>query len=109
MKKLILPLLVVLIAVSSAFAGGPGCEAKHKAKSVELTGQILCRDGVQGEDCHPIFRVANSDNQTYPVCDESKVDVQNLLKDGNATFRIKGKLVHCSEGEELVIEKASKI
>ncbi len=107
MKKLIY-LLAFVVSVGSLFAGdGKSCDMKRSAKSVELTGQILCRDGEQGEDCHPVFRVANSDN-VYPVCDASKVDVRKLLEGGQAV-RIKGKLVHCTEGEELVIEKASKI
>ena len=108
MKKLVY-FLAFVISVGSVLAGdGKSCDMKRSAKSVELTGQILCRDGEQGEDCHPVFRVANSDNTVYPVCDESKVDVKKLLEGGQA-LKIKGKLVHCSEGEELVIEKASKI
>jgi hypothetical protein len=107
MKKLVY-LLAFVVSVGSVLAGeGKSCSMKRSAKSVELTGQIACRDGEQGKDCQRVFRVANSDT-TYPVCDQSKVDVEKLSQDG-ATLRVKGKLVHCKEGQELVIEQASKL
>jgi hypothetical protein len=106
MKKLIYILVLAVSVGSLAANDGKGCNMKKTAKTVELTGQLVCKG--TGEDCAPVFRVANS-NTTYHVCDESKVDVNALAKDTKATFRVTGKLVNCTEGEELVIEKASKI
>ena len=60
-----------------------------------------------GEECNPVFRVANSDN-SYSICHSSKVDAKQLTS-SKGTYKVTGKLVHCTDGEELVIEKASKI
>ena len=105
MKKVILVLAVLLVAVS-AFAGGKNCKV-GEAKNVQLTGVIACADGASGEDCARVFKVANSDTQ-YSICDKSKA---SLTKLNGANVRVSGKVVACDEsgGEELFIEKAAKI
>ncbi|HVS30756.1 MAG TPA: hypothetical protein VMS98_04795 [Thermoanaerobaculia bacterium] len=105
MKKIVLALAVVLVAVS-AFAGG-GKSCKTEAKNVQLTGVIACADGATGENCARVFRVANSDTQ-YTICDKSKA---SLTKLNGANVRVSGKVVACDEsgGQELFIEKAKKI
>lgn len=110
MKKLVV-VMVFLMSVGVLVAGGgEACKAKKSAvKNIELTGKLVCRDGGSGQDCARVFRVANAENTQYAVCDKSKADLNALSENGNATLRVSGKLVKCSEGEELMIEKASKI
>ena len=102
MKKVVVLILVVLFSVGVAMAGGgKSCDMKAKAaKSVELTGTI----SASGE--HKVFRVSNAEGTQYTVCEESKADLSGL---DNANVRIKGKVVKCGEGEELMIEKITKI
>ncbi|MGZ8866948.1 MAG: hypothetical protein ACXW2P_01295 [Thermoanaerobaculia bacterium] len=106
MKKLVLALAVLLVAVSAFAGGGKSCKS-GEAKAVQLTGTIACADGATGDDCARVFRVANSDTQ-YSICDKSKARLTSL--DG-ANVRVTGKVVACDEtgGEELFIEKAAKI
>lgn len=109
MKKVILVLALVLIAATVSAGDGKSCDvskAKHTAKSVELTGTVVCADG----DCEKAtFRVANSDQQ-YDLCHKSKASLKSLGTSGKAV-QVKGKLVNCSEGErtELVIESAKSV
>ncbi len=107
MKKLIYA-LVLTVSVGTLVAGGDGksCSSKSKAKNVVLTGQVVCT-GAAGEECNPVFRVANSET-SYSICHSSKVDA-NELTSSKGTYKITGKLIHCGDGEELVINKASKI
>lgn len=107
MKKLIYA-LVLTVSVGTLVAGGDGksCAAKSKAKSVELTGQVVCT-GAAGEDCNPVFRVANSDT-SYSICHSSKISAKQLTS-AKGTYKVTGKIIHCGDGEELVIDKASKI
>jgi hypothetical protein len=100
MKKVVI-LMVFLLSVGSLFAGeGKSCDkSKHSSKSVSLTGKIVSVDGKQ------IFQVADSDKQ-YSVCDKSKAKVTKLA--GN-TVKIKGEVVSCDDGEELMINEAAKI
>ena len=106
MKKSVLS-LVFLMSTGVAFAGeGKSCKVKDASyKNVELTGTIACADGSAGGDCARVFRVSNKDTE-YKVCDKSKVKLAKLSGD---SVRVSGKLVSCGEGEELMIEKASKI
>jgi hypothetical protein len=53
-----------------------------------------------------VFRVADSD-QSYTVCEKTKSSVLKLTNSG--AVHIKGKLVSCGEGQELVIDEAKKI
>ena len=105
MKKLVLVVAVLLVAVS-AFAGGKNCRT-DAAKSVQLTGTIACANGETGEDCARVFRVANSDTE-YSICDKSKASLAKLT---GANVRVTGKVVSCDEsgGVELFVEKAAKI
>jgi len=98
-------ILVVLIAAVSLYAGGKECNLKTSGKSVELTGTIARADG---DHARSVFHVANSD-QSYTVCEKTKASLLKLGADGNTTLRVKGKIVSCGEGEELLIEQASKI
>ena len=106
MKKLVLVVAVLLVAVSAFAGGGKSCKS-HEAKTVELTGTIACKDGSTGADCARVFRVANSDVQ-YSICDKSKASLTKLR---GANVRVTGKVVSCDEsgGEELFVEKAAKI
>ena len=105
MKKVVLVLAVLLVAVSAFAGGGKSCGAE--AKNVQLTGIIACADGASGENCARVFKVANSETQ-YSICDKSKA---SLTKLNGANVRVSGKVVSCDEsgGEELFVEKAVKI
>ncbi|HYC60889.1 MAG TPA: hypothetical protein VEK79_15100 [Thermoanaerobaculia bacterium] len=94
MKRLAM-VLIVLFTAASLFAGGKECNTKS-AKNVELTGTLADN----------VFRLNDSD-QSYKVCEKTKKSVLKLSNTG--TLQIKGKLVSCGEGEELVIESAKKI
>src|SRR5687767_10160189 len=100
MKKIVI-LMVFLLSVGSLFAGeGKSCDkSKHASKDVTLTGKIVSVEGKQ------IFRVADS-NTEYSVCDKSKAKLTKLAGD---TVKIKGQLVSCDDGQELVINEAAKI
>lgn len=99
--------LIILLTATSLLAGGKNCDAKkHAAKSVELTGTLV-RSG-SGEGARTIFRVANGD-RSYTVCEQTKASVLGLTSDRNATYRVKGTIVSCGEGEELLIESAKKV
>ena len=105
MKKLILT-LIVLFTATTLFAGGKECDMKnHASKSVELTGTLL-RTG-DGDAAKTVFKVANSD-QSYNVCEKTKSSILKMANEGTQ-LQIKGKVMNCSEGEELVIETAKKI
>jgi hypothetical protein len=105
MKRIALSLIVLLTA-ASLYAGGKECEMKsHAAKSVELTGTLL-RTG-DGDTAKTVFRVANS-NDSYTVCEKTKASILKMSNDAS-TLRVKGKIVNCGEGKELVIESAQKI
>ena len=97
--------LVVLLTAASLFAGGKTCEIKS-GKSVELTGTLV--RSVDGEHAKTVFHVADSD-KTYSVCEKTKSSVLKLGNDGKDTLKIKGKVVACGEGEELLIDTANKI
>jgi hypothetical protein len=101
MKRLVL-ILVLVFTTATLFAGGKECNINKSAhKSVELTGTL----SRSANSDATIFRVANS-NESYTVCDKSKADLSNL---GDASVRVKGKLVTCDGKQELVIENAKKI
>ena len=53
-----------------------------------------------------MFRVADTD-QSYTICEKTKASVLALT--GSGAVRVKGKLVSCGEGQELVIDEAKKI
>jgi hypothetical protein len=103
MKRLIMA-LVVLFTAATLFAGGKECDAAKHAKSVELSGTIATVG--TGDAAKTVFRVAGSD-QTYTVCEKTKASILKLSNSG--AVHIKGKIVSCTEGQELVIEQASKI
>ncbi|HXI11320.1 MAG TPA: hypothetical protein VNM92_01575 [Thermoanaerobaculia bacterium] len=108
MKKLAVAMVFVM-STGVAFAGGEHCKVKKASmKNVELTGKLVCSDGSTARDCTRVFRVANSENTQFKVCDKSKARLTALGKDGNSTVRVSGKLVNCGEGEELMIDKVSK-
>ncbi|HYI07934.1 MAG TPA: hypothetical protein VEK57_02580 [Thermoanaerobaculia bacterium] len=100
MKRIVM-LMVLLLSVGSLFAGeGKSCDkSKHASKDVSLTGKIVSVDGKQ------VFRVSDSDTQ-YSVCDKSKAKLTKLAGD---TVKIKGQLVSCDDGEELMISEAKKV
>jgi hypothetical protein len=99
MKKIVI-LMVFLLSVGSLFAGeGKSCDkSKHASKSVTLTGKIVSVDGKQ------VFQVADSDKQ-YSVCEKSNAKFSKL----SGAVKVKGELVSCNDGEELVINEAAKI
>jgi hypothetical protein len=108
MKKLVLVLALVFVAATLYAGDGAHCDMKKasKAKSVELTGTVVCADG----DCEKaVFRVSDSD-KSYDVCTESKASFKSLGQAGKVV-RVKGKLVSCgeAEGQELMIESAKAI
>ncbi len=100
-------ILIALFLATSLFAGdGKSCDAKHAAKAVQLTGTILTTG--DGDAAKTVFRT--SDGSSYTVCGEgTKASILKLGKDGGANVKVKGKVVNCSGGEELVIESAQKI
>jgi hypothetical protein len=104
MKRLIM-ILVVLFTAATLFAGGKECDAaKKNVKNVELTG-TLASVGT-GDEAKTIFRVADTD-QSYTVCEKTKSSVLKLTDTGRV--QVKGKLVSCGEGQELMIDEAKKI
>jgi hypothetical protein len=101
MKRLAM-ILVLLFTAATLFAGGKECEAKKtSAKAVELNGSLHSDAG------KTFFRVADS-GRDYSVCEKTKSAVLKLGTDG-APLHVKGKVVSCGEGEELLIESANKI
>jgi hypothetical protein len=102
MKRLAM-VLIVLFTAASLFAGGKECNTKS-AKTVELTGTLASLGS--GDEAKTVFRVSNSD-QSYTVCEKTKASVLKLSNTG--TVQVKGKLVACGDGEELVIDSAKKI
>jgi len=102
MKRAVM-VLIALFTAATLFAGGKECEAKN-VKKVELTGTIASTGS--GSAAKTVFRVANSD-QSYTVCEQTKASVLKLSNSGSV--QIKGKLVACGEGQELVIDEAKKI
>ncbi|MFP5247254.1 MAG: hypothetical protein ACLGH0_11220 [Thermoanaerobaculia bacterium] len=105
MKRLAMVLIALFVA-TTLFAGGKECNIKNaSSKNVELTG-TLAKVG-SGDEAKTVFRVANSD-ESYTVCHKSKAAALSL-GNNNATLKVKGKLVSCGEGQELMIEDAKKI
>lgn len=103
MKRLIMVLVVLFTAVT-LFAGGKECNINKSAKKVELTGTIASVGS--GDEAKTVFRVADS-NDSYTICEKTKSSVLKLTDSG--AVRVKGKLVSCGEGQELVIDEAKKI
>ena len=103
MKRLIM-VLVVLFTAATLFAGGKECDINKSAKKVELTGTLASVGS--GDEAKTVFRVADS-NDSYTVCEKTKASVLRLTNSGSV--RVKGKLVSCGEGQELVIDEAKKI
>jgi hypothetical protein len=104
MKRTAIALLVLitLFGATSLLAGGKTCDIKsHAAKNVDLTGSLSWT-----ADHKAVFHVANSD-ESYTVCEKTKASV--LKQTEGATLRVKGKVVSCGEGKELVIEEAKSI
>lgn len=103
MKRLIM-VLVVLFTAATLFAGGKECDAtKKNVKAVSLTG-TLASVGT-GDEAKTVFRV--SDTESYTVCEKTKSSVLKLTNTGKV--QVKGKLVSCGEGQELMIDEAKKI
>jgi hypothetical protein len=102
MKRLIM-VLIALFTAATLFAGGKECNIKD-AKTVELTGTIASIGS--GDEAKTVFRVADTD-QSYTVCEKTKASVLQLSNSG--AVRVKGKLVSCGEGQELVISEAKRI
>ena len=105
MKRLAMVLIVLFVATSLVAGEGKSCDANKHAKSVQLTGTLVTTG--DGDDAKTVFRLADSD-KSYTVCNETKSSILTLGK-SSANVRIKGKVVNCSGGEELVIESAQKI
>ena len=103
MKRLIV-VLIVLFTAATVFAGGKECDINKSAKKVELTGTLASVGS--GDEAKTVFRVSNSD-ESYTVCEKTKASVLKLTNSG--TLRVKGKVVSCGEGQELVIDQANKI
>jgi hypothetical protein len=102
MKRLIV-ILIALCTAASLYAGGKECKT-NSAKSVELTGTLASIGS--GDEAKTVFRVADS-GQSYTVCEKTKASVLKLTNGG--ALHIKGKVVTCGDGQELVIDEASKI
>ena len=113
--------LALLLACGALVAGehhganhGKSCDMKAKeAKTVELTGTILCQscDLGKSSECAKVFQVADAEKTVYSICHGSKVDVEALGEE-KATLKIKGTLAKCPEKdgkEELMISEATKI
>ena len=103
MKKMILLVVVLLVAVAGSLSAGEGKSCDRAAKAVQLTGTIELQDGGAGET--RVFRVAGSET-SYSICHKSTADLTKL---NGAKLRVSGKLVSCDEGQELVIERAARI
>ena len=103
MKRLIM-VLIALFTAATLFAGGKECDINKSAKKVELTGTLASVGS--GDEAKTVFRVSDSDD-SYTVCEKTKASVLKLTNSG--TLRVKGKLVSCGEGQELVIDQANKI
>ena len=103
MKRLIV-VLIVLFTAATVFAGGKECDINKSAKKVELTGTLASVGS--GDEAKTVFRVSNSD-ESYTVCEKTKASVLKLTNSG--TLRVKGTVVSCGEGQELVIDQANKI
>jgi hypothetical protein len=102
MKRIAIALTVLFVLTTSLYAGGKSCDAKnHAAKSVDLTGSLTWT-----ADHKAVFHVANS-SESYTVCEKTKASV--LKQTEGANLRIKGKVVSCGEGTELVIEEAKSL
>lgn len=95
--------LIALFTAATLFAGGKECDIKH-SKSVALKGTLSSVGS--GDEAKTIFRVADSD-ESYTVCEKTKSSVLKLTNSG--TLQVKGKLVSCGEGQELIIDEAKKI
>ncbi len=102
MKRLIM-VLIALFTAATLFAGGKECDIKN-AKNVALKGTLSSIGA--GDEAKTIFHVADS-GESYTVCEKTKSSVLKLTNSG--TLQVKGKLVNCGEGHELVIEEAKKI
>jgi hypothetical protein len=97
--------LIALFTAATLFAGGKECDAARKnVKNVELTG-TLSSVGT-GDEAKTVFLVADS-GQSYTVCEKTKSSVLKLTNTGRV--QVKGKLVSCGDGQELVIDEAKKI
>jgi hypothetical protein len=105
MKRMAM-VLVVLFLATSVFAGGKECNLKSGAKNVELTGSLVTSGS--GDEAKTVFRVANS-SDSYNVCHKSKASALKLGAEANTTLQVKGKVVSCGEGQELMIESAKKV
>ena len=104
MKRLIM-VLIALFTAATLFAGGKECDAtKMNVKNVSLTG-TLASVGT-GDEAKTVFRVADTD-ESYTVCEKTKSSVLKLKNTG--TLQVKGKLVSCGDGQELMIDEAKKI
>lgn len=104
MKRLIM-VLIALFTAASLFAGGKECDiSKKNVKNVSLTG-TLASVGT-GDAAKTVFRVADSD-ESYTVCEKTKSSVLKLTNSGKV--QVKGKVVSCGEGQELMIDEAKKI
>ena len=102
MKRLSLALVLMLVTATAVFAGeGKSCDMKKSGKAVELTGTLTHTE--KGD----VFRIANS-GDSYNVCEMTKSSILKM-NDGKTTLHIKGELVSCGEGTELVITEAKKI
>lgn len=101
MKRIVIA-LIVLLATTSLIAGeGKSCDMS-KSKNVELTGTFVA----EGEKT--LFRVSDG-SETYSVCHKTKSAVLDLAKKSSGAVKIKGKLVSCGGGQELMIDDAKKI
>jgi hypothetical protein len=101
MKRLAM-ILVLLFTAATLFAGGKECDVKKaSAKQVELNGSLRA-DGAK-----TLFHASDT-GRDYTVCEKTKKAVLDLGNGGKA-LHVKGKVVSCGEGEELLIETANRI
>ena len=88
-------------------------KAMEQAKPVDMTGKLLCKhcNLHQSETCEKVFQPSGDEKTLYPVCEHSKVDVEEVSEEGTAVLHIKGKLMKCAEDgkEEILIEEATKV
>lgn len=120
MKKFVAFTFALALSLGVAVAGeghkhGKSCPVDGKKvtekKAVEMSGKLLCRhcNLHETESCEKVFQAAGAE-KTLTICPSTKVDLEKLSEEGAATVAIKGHLVKCEDGTEmLMIDEAKKV
>lgn len=121
MKKLVVFVFALALTLGIAVAGeghkhGKSCPVDGKKvsekKPIEMTGKLLCKhcNLHKSDTCEKVFQPAADTAKLIEICPSTKVDLETLSEEGAATVAIKGSLVKCEDGTEmLVIDTAKKI